>query len=184
MTLQKSFFERSTITVAKELLENILVRKVGNTVLAGIITETEAYDGPFDKASHASRGKTERTAPMFGEAGRVYIYLIYGMYHCLNIVTGKIGYPAAVLIRAVEPIEGIPLMVKFRKCSDLNNLANGPSKVCTAFAIDKKFNEHDICKSNILWIEKGSSPANIKTAKRIGVDYAEEYKHKLWRFFT
>lgn len=145
-----------------------------------MITETEAYCGPNDLASHASRGKTPRTQIMFGPPGHAYIYLIYGMYYCLNIVTEKIGHPAAVLIRAVK-IDG----VDYKK-------TNGPGKVCKIFQIDKNLNGVNlvpknvgVCRGQTLWTEDRGikiKSSQIKRTPRIGVDYAGEYKNKKWRY--
>lgn len=150
--------------VARELLGKYLVRKIGRKIVALKITETEAYHGPKDLASHASKGKTARTAVMFGPAGYSYVYLIYGMYHCFNIVTGKENFPSAVLIRGVEGI-------------------NGPGKLCRELKIDKKLNNIDLTVSRELWFEDHAErPPAVRRAKRVGVDYAGEYKDKLWRF--
>ncbi len=139
--------------------------------------ETEAYVGPKDLASHASRGRTPRTELMFGEAGHTYIYLIYGMYYCFNIVTENKDYPAAVLIRALEPAEGF--IEKNKK------LINGPGKLCREMKIDKNLNGADLT-GNKIWIEdrgEGVSNSKIIANKRIGIDYAGKYKDKLWRFY-
>lgn len=163
------FFNRPTLIVAKDLIGKYLVRKIGSQIISGRIIETEAYCGPHDKACHASKGRTKRTEVMFGKPGLIYVYMIYGMYHCLNIVTEKEGYPAAVLIRALE----------------LEN-CNGPGKLCKALKIDKRFYGKDICKNKELWIEDGGvkiRPGEIKKSPRIGVGYAEEYKDKMWRFY-
>lgn len=165
MKLKRKFFNRNTVVVAKELLGKYLVRKIGNKKIRARIIETEAYCGQEDLACHASKGLTERTKVMFGPPGHAYVYLIYGMYHCLNVVTEKKGYPAAVLVRGCE-------------------LADGPGKLCRALNIDKRLNNIDLCSSKDLWLEdKGERPSKIKKGKRIGVDYAGEYKEKLWRFF-
>jgi len=175
MILPKNFFNRDTLKVSQELLGCVLVRKIGNKIIRGMITETEAYKGENDLASHASKGRTPRTELMFGEAGRAYIYLIYGMYYCLNIVTEKKDYPAAVLIRAVK-IENID----YKK-------TNGPGKVCRELKIDKKLNGWDITKGEKMWI---ASPRLIRprrkklivASKRVGVDYAQHCREYLWRF--
>jgi len=153
--------------VAKELLGRFLVRKMGRKKIRAMITETEAYCGPRDLASHASRGRTKRTEVMFGPPGHAYVYLIYGMYYCLNIVTEAENYPAAVLIRAVDA------------CG-----VNGPGKLCRFLKIDKSLNGEDLTRSRRLWVEEGAKikPNQIGRSKRIGVNYAESYKNKLWRF--
>ena len=173
MILPKNFFNRDTLKVAQEFLGCVLVRKIGKKVIRAVITETEAYKGEKDLASHASKGRTPRTELMFGEAGRAYIYLIYGMYYCLNIVTEKKDYPAAVLIRAVK-IENID----YKK-------TNGPGKVCRELKIGKELNGWDMAAGKKLWIESGkkAKPAQIQKDKRVGVDYAQHCKEYLWRFY-
>jgi DNA-3-methyladenine glycosylase len=136
MPLGKKFFNQPTIDLAKALLGKYLC--LGK--LKGMIVETEAYLYKDDPGCHASRGKTVRNAPMFGPAGNTYVYLIYGMYHCINIVSGKEGEGEAVLLRALEPIEGIPLMQRRRKTAKEENLCNGPGKLTQAFGITKKHN--------------------------------------------
>ena len=133
--LNKQFYRRNTLIVARELLGKFIVRKIGNKKLVGKIVEVEAYHGPRDLASHASKGKTARNAVMFGRAGYAYVYMIYGMYFCFNIVTGDHNYPAAVLIRAVELMAGS----RERRSAfpTKNKLINGPGKFCRAFEIDK-----------------------------------------------
>lgn len=173
MVLSKNFYSQPTLTVARQLLGKFLIRKIGSATIKGIITEAEAYCGPADLASHASRGKTPRTALMFGPAGYAYIYLIYGMYYCFNIVTEKKDYPAAVLIRAVK-IDGVD-----------ESKTNGPGKLCKILKIDKQLNGIDIMKRGRLWVESRTStlsPSQIKCTPRIGVDYAGPYKNKKWRF--
>ena len=158
-----------------------IVRRYGGREITGRIVETEAYDGPHDLASHASRGKTERNAAMFGPAGFAYVYMIYGIYYCFNIVTGKKDYPAAVLIRAVEPV---PLPVIQSKKKE----TNGPGKFSRVFRIDKKLNHLDLAspRPDRLWLEdrgEAVKKSEIAAAKRIGVDYAQEYKDRPWRFY-
>jgi DNA-3-methyladenine glycosylase len=129
--LGREFYARDTLTVARELLGQRLVRVMEDGQrLAGIIVETEAYIGEEDQACHASHGRTPRNAVMYGPAGFAYIYFIYGMYYCLNVVTEQEGFPAAVLIRAIEPTEGIPRMQAYRQGRPLHELTNGPGKLC------------------------------------------------------
>ena len=164
------------------MLGKYLVRKHPAGVTVGRIVESEAYIGPEDKACHASRGRTQRTEIMFGQAGHAYIYLIYGFHCMLNIVTEKEDFPSAVLIRAVEPLKGIELMRARRGVDELTNLASGPGKLCTAFAIDRTLNGNDLC-GKILYVEDRDEPSpKIAATPRIGVDYAGKWKHKPWRF--
>lgn len=164
--LGKSFFERSALEVAEDLLGKFLVKQEKGKEKAYMITEVEAYDGFEDKASHAHKGKTARNEIMFGEAGYWYVYLVYGMHNMLNIVTGKKDYPAAVLIRGVEEI-------------------NGPGKLAKFLKIDRKFNKKKAERKTGLWIEDRGikiKKSEIKKTPRIGVDYAGECAKKLYRF--
>lgn len=180
--LGRSFFERDTKAVARDLLGKFLVRKIGKNNLAGRIVETEAYVGPHDLACHASKGKTSRTKVMFGSAGGWYVYMIYGMYHCLNIVTESKNYPAAVLIRALEITDAFDRLGTrdFR-------LASGPGKLCRTLKIDKKLNcASAVAKNAKLYIEDRGikiPQSKIVKAKRIGVDYAGKWKNKPLRFY-
>lgn len=167
-----AFFNRGTLTVARELLGGTLCRRWRGRIIRGVITETEAYCGPTDLASHASRGKTPRTAVMFGPPGHIYVYLVYGMYWCLNIVTERVGYPAAVLIRAVQ-INGVP-----------THQTNGPGKLCRHFHITGGLNAQPLGHRTGLWIEASPPvpPRQVQRTSRIGVDYAGVFRHKPWRF--
>ncbi|MFH1111813.1 MAG: DNA-3-methyladenine glycosylase [Patescibacteria group bacterium] len=183
----RDFFEQPTVSVAKKLLGCFLVRKIGKKIYRAMITETEAYLGPNDKASHASYGRTKRTEIMFGKAGHAYVYLIYGMYYCFNIVTEKQGYPAAVLIRAVHPILSVSKNVRPDIFRDKEpKLVSGPGRVCRYFKIDKYLNSEDIIIGKKIWLEYGTkiSLTKIISAPRIGVDYAgSKWQHKKWRFY-
>lgn len=180
--LPHSFYEQKTIDVAKQLLGKYLVRKHPEGKTTGRIVETEAYIGPQDLACHASRGRTARTEVMFGPAGHAYVYFIYGFYNMLNLVTEAKDYPAAVLIRAVEPMDGIDLMKERRKSGVLHSLASGPGKLCQAFAVDRTLNGADL-SGNVLYVEDRSEPAiKIRATPRIGVDYAGKWKSKPYRF--
>lgn len=178
--LKRKFFEKPTLKVAKELLGKYLVVKKRGGLASGKIVETEAYIGKKDPASHAYRGVTPRTKLMYGKPGYAYIYLTYGMYYCLNFITEKEGFPAAVLVRAVEPKEGLDLMIKRRKIKKIENLTNGPGKLCKAFGLDKSLNGADIC-SDVIWIEdRKENPEKIVSASRIGINVG---KGKKWRFY-
>lgn len=169
--LPRRYFARPTLEVARDLLGKYLLRHDGDgTRRAGRIVEVEAYIGGEDLACHASKGRTKRTEVMFGPPGLAYVYLIYGMYHCLNVVTEKEGFPAAVLIRAIET-DG--------------RLINGPGKLCRDFAIDRRHNWHDLTSGQILWIEDRGErwpDSSIITGPRVGVDYAGAWAKKPWRF--
>ncbi len=175
------FYKRNCITIAKELLEKILVRKIKGKFLAGIIVETEAYLGEKDEASHSYRGKTKRNEVMFGEGGFAYVYFTYGNHHCVNVVIGKKDTAHAVLIRALQPLEGIEKMKTNRKQDEINNLTNGPGKLTQALRIDLKLNGVSLI-SDELFIAKNSNQLKIKIekSKRIGITKNAD---KLWRFF-
>lgn len=189
--LPRSFYDRDTLAVARDLLGKHLVRRVDGMTLVGRITETEAYIGRCDKACHAYGYKrTERTRTLFARPGTAYVYLIYGMYCCLNFVTEPEGEPCAVLIRGVEAVEGTDEISRRRfGCpADLQtpyqrkNFLNGPGKVCKGFSIDRSCNELDLTASS-LFVSDGETPEHIHTGKRIGIDYAEEAIDFPWRFY-
>jgi DNA-3-methyladenine glycosylase len=182
--LHRSFYSRSTLQVASDLIGKVLVRHFDGRRLTGRIVETEAYVGPHDLACHASKGHTPRTSIMFGPPGYAYVYMIYGFYFCLNVVTERKGYPAAVLIRGVEPLENLDFMRQFRNNPERDtNIASGPGKLCMAMSIDRRLNGEDLL-GQTLWIEDGRLDAGpILTSPRVGVDYAGEYRDKPWRFY-
>jgi DNA-3-methyladenine glycosylase len=168
--LPRAYFARPTLQVARSLLGKYLVRPNGNRAIAAKIIEVEAYVGPEDRACHASRGRTARTDVLFGPPGTAYVYLIYGMYHCFNVVTEREGYPAALLIRAVEVD---------------SSLIDGPGRVCRALDIDRKLNRLDLTLGRDLWFEdRGNRAPDAKVARyaRVGVDYAGKWAAKPWRF--
>lgn len=182
--LPRAFYEQPTVDVAKQLLGKYLVRQHPEGVTVGRIIETEAYVGPQDLACHASKGRTARTEVMFGRAGHAYVYFIYGFYHMLNLVTERQNHPAAVLIRAVEPVTGLNLMKTRRQLDKLRNLTSGPGKLCQAFAIDRSLNGADLCDV-ILYVEdRGEPQPRLQATPRIGVDYAGKWKDKRYRFFV
>ncbi len=182
MKISRSFYEQPTVDVARRLLGKYLVRKHPDGKTVGRIVETEAYVGPHDLACHAARGRTARTEIMFGRAGYAYVYFIYGVYYCLNVVTEEVDHASAVLIRALEPVEGIEIMKRRRRTEETRNLASGPGKLCQAFAIDKSLNGADVC-GKLLYVENRGEPApKILARPRIGVDYAGKWKDKPWRF--
>ena len=177
--LPRTFYEKPTLQVARDLLGKHLMRQTASGVIQTKIVDVEGYVGPQDKACHASKGRTKRTEVMFGPAGFTYVYMIYGMYHCLNIVTEQIDFPAAVLIRGLEIVENsAPSDIPFTRI-------DGPGRVCRFLELDRSHNMLDATKKGIIWIEdRGISiPENrILALPRIGVDYAGEWAKKPWRF--
>ena len=173
LKLEREFYARSTLIVARQLIGMHLVHDDGGTLRIGRIVETEAYLGPKDLAAHSARGRTPRNAIMFGPAGYAYVYFIYGFWNCVNIVTREAGIPQAVLLRALEPV------------ANLVDKTWGPGLLCRAMNIDRTLNGADLCATP-LWLER---PADFKRhvrvthATRIGVDYSGDWAHRLWRFF-
>ena len=188
MILPREFYERDLLTVAKALLGKVVVHETPEGTTSGRIVETEAYMGPEDKASHAYDNlRTIRTETQFGPKGHAYIYLIYGMYYCFNVTAGKKpGKPEAILMRALEPLTGIDLMKKRRPAAkdNITKLTNGPGKLCTAMGLTKRQNGANVCKPPF-HIDNGSNvpEKNIIQTKRIGVEYADKWKNKTWRFY-
>ena len=171
--LSRAFYDRPTEQVARELLGKWLVHTDEGGRRIGRIVETEAYIGVHDKASHSSRGVTPRTRVMFGPPGHAYVYLIYGMHHCFNVVTEAEGHGAAVLIRALEPIEGV------------QQSASGPGLLCRALGITRSHNEVDLTQSERLRIVDGEDAGTPRITRRprIGVDYAGAWAKRLLRFY-
>jgi DNA-3-methyladenine glycosylase len=190
MKLERTFYVRDTLTVARELLGCVLVHKTLEGTTKGRIIETEAYLDPEDKGAHSYKGRhTPRMDPLYKTGGFAYIYQLHGHNYCINVVTQKEDMPQAVLIRAVEPVEGIELMVQRRKIyistrSKFKNLTNGPSKLCQAMDIDTSLNGIDLCGDEVfITSEDGlKGDKEIVATKRIHINYAEEYKDKPWRF--
>ena len=190
--LDREFYNRDTLIVAKELLGKVIVHEINGQKVSAKIVESEAYMGITDRAAHSYSGRrTSRVEVMYGNPGFSYVFMIYGMYHCFNTVTREVGNPQAVLIRAAEPIGGFDLMAqnRFEKTyeqlskSQKKNLTNGPGKLCRALLIDKNLNGEDLCGAK-LYIEEGEKERfNIISSKRVGIDYAEEAKDYLWRFY-
>ncbi|VBB06137.1 methylpurine-dna glycosylase (mpg) [Lucifera butyrica] len=191
-SLDREFYNRDSLIVAKELLGKILVHEIGGQIISAKIVETEAYMGITDKAAHSYGGKrTPRVEVMYGAPGIAYIFVIYGMHYCFNVVTREEGNPQAVLVRAAEPVDGLDLMAqnRFNKSYDELNrsqatgLTNGPGKLCKALSIDGRLNGEDLCSSFLYVLEGEDEKFDIVSSKRIGVDYAEEAKDFLWRFY-
>jgi DNA-3-methyladenine glycosylase len=187
LRLKQVFYQKDAVQAAKDLLGKVIVRKYNDKTIKVKIVETEAYCGAEDKASHAHNNKkTKRTAPMFKKGGHSYIYLIYGMYYCLNVVTAAENNPHAVLIRAVEPLKGLNYIKENRqiKSSKIENLTNGPGKLSQALKINKNLDGCNLIESDFLYIiDTETEEFEIENSPRINIDYAEEYKDKKWRFF-
>ncbi|MGD8306465.1 MAG: DNA-3-methyladenine glycosylase [Ignavibacteria bacterium] len=185
--LDKSFYKRDLLLVAKELLGKVIVKRTKSEILSGRIVEVEAYDGEIDKAAHTYIGKTKRNEVMFDEGGRLYVYLSYGVHFCANVVTGREGMGTAVLIRAVEPVDGIETMIKNRfgrnlkNQSEIYNLTSGPGKVCNAFNISSEHYGMDLTGNKIyltnIPLRNGEK---IGKSKRIGISKSTTLQ---WRFF-
>ncbi|MBI3859698.1 MAG: DNA-3-methyladenine glycosylase [Thaumarchaeota archaeon] len=178
--LGRRFFQRYTPEVARGLLGVKLVRVLGKARLSGIIVETEAYRGWRDPASHAYRGITERSRVMFGRPGHAYVYFIYGFHNCLNLTTEPEGVPGAVLIRALEPSEGVETMMKNRKAIATADISSGPGKLTQALSIDRALNGEDVVTSERLFLERGRKVERAGVSSRVGVKRGKRFK---WRFF-
>lgn len=189
--IPRGFYLRPTRRVARELVGKYLVRRMGRTLLAGRIVEVEAYLGEKDPASHAYRGRTRRNEVMFRKGGCLYVYFTYGMHFCCNVVTESEGTARAVLLRALEPVNGIGFMRRSRSAGRrtasrpgiaLSDLCSGPAKLCQAFAIGRRENGTDLC-GNAIWIATGPSNAGmipIAASPRIGIRDGKEFR---WRYF-
>ncbi|MEQ1802741.1 MAG: DNA-3-methyladenine glycosylase [Gammaproteobacteria bacterium] len=169
--LPRSFYARDTTTVARELLGKLIVHAVDGVQRAGRIVEVEAYLGPRDRAAHSSKGLTPRTRTMFGPPGHAYVYLIYGMHHCLNVVTEPEGHGSAVLIRALEPVRNLP------------GKASGPGLLCKALGVDRRLNGADLLGDRLFITDAGAAEFRIVKRPRIGVDYAGAWARRLLRFY-
>jgi DNA-3-methyladenine glycosylase len=187
--LPRGFYARDTLTVARSLLGRRLVRMLEGERISGRIVETEAYIGEDDEASHASPGPTERNASMYMEAGHGYVYLIYGMYHCFNIVSEREGFPAAVLVRALEPLEGLDLMRERRGSVGARSeteLTSGPGRLCQALAIDRRHDGIDLCApGSPVFLEPGEpvTAGVVATGPRVNVRGDRAAVEAPWRFW-
>ena len=193
MIIDKEFYNRSAIDVANDLLGKVLVREVDGRILKGKIVETESYIGAIDKACHAYNGRrTKRTEILYSDCGVAYVYFIYGLYHCFNVVTNEKDVAEAVVIRAIEPLNEFDYIsqVRYKKQfkelskTQIKNLTNGPSKLCLAYLIDKDLNGDKLYEQGKIYLEESEeNDFEIVKTKRIGIDYAEEAKDFLWRFY-
>ncbi len=191
MILPASFYSRSTLKVLVDLIGKVLVRKSEEGLTSGVIVEAEAYTGEDDPASYAFSGRTKRSEIMYGPPGRAFVHFTYGMHHMLNLVTEREGFPAAILIRALEPLKGISLMKKRRQTEELLNLCSGPAKICQAFGIDRSLNGISLFSSRSpLFIKEGEGKQEgerrekrkqeLIWTSRIGIS---EGKERLWRAY-
>lgn len=181
--LPRSFYARPVLTVARDAIGKVLIHDTKRGRVAGRIVEAEAYQGPEDRAAHSYGGRrTKRTEAMFGPPGHAYVFFVYGMHWQVNLVTTCVGAPHAVLIRAVEPVEGLELMAERRGIAPTSpTLTNGPGKLCQAFDIDGTRYGADLCKGPLVLVD---GPAGeIGRSPRIGVDYAGSWAKRPWRFF-
>ncbi len=187
MKLPREFYTRSDVLeVARDLLgKKLVVPNRNGGRVAGIIVETEAYRGPEDKASHAYNGRrTQRTETMYGIGGTAYVYFVYGMYNQFNVVSNVEDVPHAILVRAVEPVEGLEIIRRRRPGRSEGELTSGPGRLCVAMGIDRQLNKADLLGDRV-WIEEGVTVLRRQIARgpRIGIDYAEEWVKKPWRFW-
>jgi DNA-3-methyladenine glycosylase len=180
--LPRAFFEAETPVVARRLLGKRLVRVVEGRMLSGILVEVEAYRGADDPASHAYGGKTARNEVMFGEPGHAYVYLSYGRNECLNVTCEPVDTPGAVLIRALDPVEGVDFMMKNRRTTEITNLASGPGRLTQAMKIDRSLNGEDMVTSDRLYLTDGRTveKRSVNEGGRVGVSRGMEHQ---WRFF-
>lgn len=186
MRIERKFFMRDAVTLGKDILGKIIVKKQADgKIFSGRITEVEAYMGISDKASHSYGGRrTKRTEVMYKEGGHSYVFLIYGMYECFNVTAGNEGDPQAVLIRGVEPLENKKLMQEKRKVKKEKDISNGPGKLTKALGITREDNGADLTAGGNIWLEDdGYKVKDIVETTRIGIDYAEEDALKPWRFY-
>ncbi len=186
--LARDFYTRDdTLTIARELLgKRLVVPAPTGERVSGRIVETEAYLGPLDRAAHSFGGRrTPRTETMYAIGGTVYVFFVYGMHHQFNVVVGKEDIPHAILVRALEPEEGVELMRQRRPSKSERELTNGPGKLCRALSIDRSFDKSDLVGERV-WIEDAGTrvaPGDIASGPRVGIDYAGEYVSKPWRFW-
>lgn len=181
--LNQQFFMSGTVRVAEELLGCYLVRKLGGWTLMGRIVETEAYLGINDPCCHSFRGLTDRTRAMYLMGGHSYVYFIYGMYYCFNVVTQGTKEPEAVLIRALEPVEGVAKMREMRKKENLLDLCSGPGKLCQAFHITGSLNARNLSQEGEIYISEGKRVEEIEVDQRVGLPLHEDSAYWPLRFY-
>lgn len=186
--LPREFYTRADVlAVARDLLgKRLVVPTRSGARVAGLIVETEAYRGPEDRASHAFGGRrTQRTETMYGAGGTAYVYFIYGMYNQFNVVTNVADAPHAVLVRALEPVEGLDVIRRRRRGRSEYEMTSGPGRLCIAMGIDRGLDKADLLGDRV-WVEEGVSisPRQIARGPRVGIDYAEKWVTKPWRFWV
>ncbi|MDD6024362.1 MAG: DNA-3-methyladenine glycosylase [Oscillospiraceae bacterium] len=182
--LPRAFYLREANIVAPELLGKLLIHRTPEGTSAGMIVEVEAYVGPEDKAAHTyGNRRTDRTEIAFGEGGYAYVFSIYGMHACFNVVVNGAEKPEVILVRALEPVAGLELMQKRRNVQSTVELCNGPGKLCSALGITREQYGFDLCGSPLeIAAYRGIEKKDIMVSPRINIDYAEEYTDKLWRY--
>lgn len=182
--LEREFYTSDVNITAHDLIGKILVHDTPEGLASGIIVETEAYRGPDDKAAHTYNNKrTPRTEIQFREGGFAYVYMIYGMHYCFNVTVNEAAKPEAVLIRALEPLDGLDLMKRRRNTQNVINLCNGPGKLCSAMGINMQSYGQDLCGERLYILDDGIA-LNVKTSPRVNIDYAEEYINLQWRYYA
>ena len=181
--LERDFYARDIVTLARDLLGRVLVRELPGQRLSGVIVETEAYGGADDAGSHAFRGATRRNRSMFGPPGQAYVYRIYGVHHCLNLVGEGDGRPGAVLLRALRPLEGLEEMER-RRGRHGDGLTNGPGKLCQALGVNLGLDGADLCRGVDLWLEEGEPVAAplVTSGPRVGLGADDAARRRPWRF--
>jgi DNA-3-methyladenine glycosylase len=190
--LPRSFYLQDTLTVARELLGKLLVHDAPDGITAGRIVEAEAYQGPQDRAAHSYNNlRSARTEVMYGPGGYAYVFMVYSMYCCFNVVTRPAGQPQVVLIRALEPVGGLELMARRRGCgalavTNIRNLSNGPGKLCQAMGITRALNGEDLCGGRLYIADDGVTigESDVCRTPRVNIDYAGEARDYLWRFLV
>lgn len=183
MKLKKEFYLKNGVELAKSLLGKVLVHETKDGITKGIIVETEAYMGEIDAAAHSYKNKnSKRTEIQFKEGGYAYIYMIYGMYYCMNVVANQENICESVLVRALEPIDGIEIMKQRRRDKNLFNLCSGPGKLCQAMNITKEQYGIDLCKDQLYIEEFEGKNFDIEATKRLNIEYAKDASEYLWRF--
>ena len=182
--LTHDFYRADAVTLAKSLLGKMLVHESEDGMTSGIIAETEAYCGPEDRAAHTwNNRRTARTEIVFREGGFAYVYLVYGLHCCFNVTANVEGKPECVLVRALQPVEGVEIMKARRRTSEVVKLCDGPGKLCSAMGITRELYGADLCGEELYIAENEYPKLKIAAMTRIGIEYAGEWRNMLWRFY-